>query len=64
MTFDVLVTIVGPVEDHADAERLAHDLQAVVRAARTLSCLIEIRDVRQGTRRRITVQPGLSDPSP
>ena len=46
MAFDVLATIVGVIADQADAARLAHEIQAVVTRARSLGCIVEIRDVR------------------
>lgn len=56
--FDILATIVGPVADQADAERLAQDIHAVVVRARTLGCVVEIHDLRLGRElQRLLVLP-------
>lgn len=44
--FDILATIVGHIDHQTEAERLARELHAVVVKARTLGCVVEIRDVR------------------
>lgn len=63
MAFDILATIAGQITDQAEAEQLAHDLQAVVLKARTLGCIVQIRDVRLNRElRRIMAFP--NDPEP
>lgn len=46
MAFDVLATIVGEIADQNEAERLAHEIEAVVTRARALGCIVQIRDAR------------------
>ena len=58
MAFDVLVTIVGEISDQAEAERLAHDILAVVTRAQALGCVVDIRDAHLGQElRRLTALP-------
>lgn len=57
MSFEVLVTIMGRIEDQAEAERIAKELEAAVARAGTLGCVIEIRDSRLARSLRQVVVP-------
>ena len=58
MAFDVLATIVGEIADRGEAERLAREIAATVTRARTLGCVVQVRDMHIGREVvRITVPP-------